>query len=90
MDELPSAPEPPVQQGWGGGASTSPSLILEQPMPWLEVQTILIDESNFRTKEHWRRIQLIVTEVSEQAPPQSSGASSPSPMSAYSMSCMSP
>ena len=89
MDELPSVPEA-VQQGWGGGASTSPSLILEQPMPWLEVQTILIDESNFRTKEHWRRIQLIVTEMPGQPPTQTSGVSSPSPMSSYSISCMSP
>ena len=92
MDEIPFMPEPLINPGCGGGSgasSASTPMVMEQPMPWLEVQTILIDESNFRTKEHWRRIQLIVTEMPGQPPP-SSGASSPSPLSTYSMSCMSP
>lgn len=85
MDELPRMSHPVIQPGCGSGGGTI-SPILEQPVPWLEVQTILIDESNFRTKEHWRRIQLIVTVMSGQpnAPHQSSGLSSP--MSSYSMS----
>ena len=76
MDELPvlSDSTPP---GACMGSSSSSSLTLEQPAPWLEVETILIDESNFRTKEHWRRIQLIVTEMSTPPTPSSTAAVSP-------------
>lgn len=71
MDFLPSAPEMGVfdsgcggMGGGGGGVSSSKSTYSE-PTPWLEVETILIDESNFNTNEHWRRIQLVVTEMIE-------------------------
>jgi hypothetical protein len=73
MDELPSMPEAASPGMCGGSAA---SLTLDQPLPWLEVETILIDESNFRTKEHWRRLQLIVTEMAGQHPATATSSSS--------------
>lgn len=73
MDELPSIPEAAPPGMCGGSAA---SLTLDQPLPWLEVETILIDESNFRTKEHWRRLQLIVTEMAGQHPATATSSSS--------------
>lgn len=73
MDELPSIPETAPPGMCGGSAA---SLTLDQPLPWLEVETILIDESNFRTKEHWRRLQLIVTEMAGQHPATATSSSS--------------
>lgn len=87
IDELPilSDPTPP---GACMGSLSSSSLTLEQPAPWLEVETILIDESNFRTQEHWRRIQLIVTEMSTPPTPLSTAAVSPT--SSVPVSCRLP
>lgn len=82
MDELPNMPEA-TAAGMCGGSTAS--LTLDQPLPWLEVETILIDESNFRTKEHWRRIQLIVTEMVGQHP-----AAPATPSSSYSVPYRSP
>ena len=31
------------------------------PPAWLEVEAVVVDESNFSTEEHWRRLQLVVT-----------------------------
>jgi hypothetical protein len=33
----------------------------EDPDPWLEVEAVVVDESNFKTDQHWRKLQLIVT-----------------------------
>lgn len=87
MDELPvlSDSTPP---GACMGSTSSSTFTLEQPAPWLEVETILIDESNFRTKEHWRRIQLIVTEMS--SPPTPASTAAVSPTSSVSVSCRLP
>lgn len=30
------------------------------PQPWLDIEAIVIDESNFKTGENWRRLQLMV------------------------------
>lgn len=76
MDELSCTPDPYPPANCGG-SSSMPSFTLEQPLPWLEVETILIDESNFRTREHWRRIQLIVTQITGSTTPSSSPASRP-------------
>lgn len=76
MDELSCIPDP-YPPASCSGSSSLPSFTLEQPLPWLEVETILIDESNFRTKEHWRRIQLIVTQITGNTTPSSSPASRP-------------
>lgn len=32
------------------------------PPAWLEVEAMVVDESNFSTQEHWRRLQLVVTD----------------------------
>jgi hypothetical protein len=32
----------------------------KDPPPWLEVETIVIDETNFLTSRHHRKLQLIV------------------------------
>lgn len=37
----------------------SPSTLA--PLPWLDVESVVIDESNFRTGRHWRRLHLLVT-----------------------------
>ena len=74
MDELSCTPDSYPPASCGG---SMPSFTLEQPLPWLEVETILIDESNFRTREHWRRIQLIVTQMTGSTTPSSSPASRP-------------
>mmetsp|Transcript_37851 Transcript_37851/g.65410 ORF Transcript_37851/g.65410 Transcript_37851/m.65410 type:complete len:784 (-) Transcript_37851:320-2671(-) len=33
----------------------------QDPDPWLEVEAIVVDESNFKTDKHWRKLQLIAT-----------------------------
>lgn len=33
----------------------------DDPAPWLEVEAIVFDESNFKSGKHWRKLQLIVT-----------------------------
>ena len=33
----------------------------EDPPAWLEVEAVVVDESDFRTHRHWRKLQLIVT-----------------------------
>jgi len=33
----------------------------QDPDPWLEVEAIVVDESNFKTDRHWRKLQLIAT-----------------------------
>jgi hypothetical protein len=33
------------------------------PVPWLEVDTVLVDETNFDTMSHSRRVQVIITAV---------------------------
>lgn len=37
----------------------SPSTLA--PLPWLDVESVVIDESNFRTGRHWRRLHLLVS-----------------------------
>jgi len=32
------------------------------PPAWLEVEAVVVDESNFSTQDHWRRLQLVVTD----------------------------
>jgi hypothetical protein len=31
------------------------------PQPWLDVESVVVDESNFKTGRHWRRLHLLVT-----------------------------
>lgn len=33
----------------------------QDPDPWLQVEAIVVDETNFRTDQHWRKLQLIAT-----------------------------
>ena len=33
----------------------------DDPDPWLEVEAVVVDESNFLSGQHWRRLQLVVT-----------------------------
>jgi hypothetical protein len=34
---------------------------MEEPKPWLEVETVVVDESNFFTGRNWRKLHIIVT-----------------------------
>ena len=37
-------------------------IVTEDPPAWLEVETVVVDETNFTTEEqHWRQLQLLVT-----------------------------
>ena len=33
----------------------------EDPIPWLDIESVVIDESNFSAGTHWRKLHLIVT-----------------------------
>mmetsp|Transcript_24387 Transcript_24387/g.26660 ORF Transcript_24387/g.26660 Transcript_24387/m.26660 type:complete len:372 (+) Transcript_24387:101-1216(+) len=33
----------------------------EDPQPWLDVESVVVDETNFREGVHWRKLHLIVT-----------------------------
>jgi hypothetical protein len=35
----------------------------EDPIPWLEIETVVMDESNFKEGKHWRKLHLIVTDA---------------------------
>ena len=58
-DEAAMADNVVYSRGAVGGSTTS----LGGPVPWLEVDTILVDETNFDTMSHSRRVQLVVTAV---------------------------
>lgn len=63
--------------GSGGGSASGMGGDNGGPIPWLEVDTVLVDETNFETMQHWRRIQLIVTAVNGSPflpPPTAAGA----------------
>lgn len=40
----------------------------EDPLPWIEVEALVIDESNFRTSENRRRLQLKISSHFDQSP----------------------
>jgi hypothetical protein len=33
----------------------------EDPIPWLDIESVVIDETNFKEGSHWRKLHLIVT-----------------------------
>ena len=33
------------------------------PVPWLDIDSIVVDESDLKTGEHWRKLHLVVTHV---------------------------
>lgn len=40
---------------------SSSGVVADDPDPWLEVEAVVVDESNFKTGRHWRRLQLVIT-----------------------------
>eukprot|EP01038_Epipyxis_sp_PR26KG_P015973 gene15973-21679_t len=34
---------------------------IDDPPAWLEIEAVVLDESNFKTREHWRILELVIT-----------------------------